>query len=125
MSVANPIVAVIDDDDSVRRALQRLLRSVGWAVASFASGKDFLDALPSNPIDCIILDLQMPGLSGLEVLTRLACMNSRTPVIILTGHDSVAAREQAGQAGAAKFLCKPVDDRELLDSIQQAIAPAS
>ncbi|CAB3799237.1 response regulator transcription factor [Pararobbsia alpina] len=115
-------VVVVDDDESVSRAIKRLLRSIGIAAETFASGDVFLDVLSSMPSyrpDFIILDVQMPGLNGLEVQRRLS--GSGTPVIFITAHDDIGVREQALAGGAVAFLQKPFDDELFIKTIRTAL----
>jgi FixJ family two-component response regulator len=126
MTEAKPFVAVVDDDESVRRAIRRLLRSVGVASETFKAGEEFLDAFaapagaaPSQRPGCIVLDVQMPGISGLEVQRRLA--GSRIPLIFITAHDEPGVREQALAAGAAAYITKPFNDATLIDAVSAAI----
>jgi FixJ family two-component response regulator len=116
-----PVIAIVDDDPSVRRGLQRLIRSAGWKAETFASAQEFLArpraALPS----CLILDLQMPGLSGLDLQKRITEVELGVPIVFLTGHGDIPASVQAMKAGAVEFLTKPVDEQELLYAIQQAV----
>lgn len=122
MGKAAPLVVVIDDDESVCRAIRRQLRSAGVAAESFASGDAFLEALSSMPSylpDCVILDVQMPGLNGLEVQRRLA--GSGIPVIFITAHDEIDVREQALAGGAVAFLHKPFDDAIFVKTVSAAI----
>jgi FixJ family two-component response regulator len=121
MSESHPLIFVVDDEDAVRTALRRLLQSAEFAVDSFGSGEDFLVALNTRKPDCAILDLQMPGMSGFDVLERLAETHANVPVIIMTGNDSPEARETALNGGAAAYLRKPIGDRVLLDAISKAI----
>jgi len=124
MGTANPkpFVVVVDDDESVSRAIKRLLRSIGVAAESFASGDAFLEALSSMPSyhpACVILDVQMPGLNGLEVQRRLA--GSGMPIIFITAHDDIGVREQALSAGALAYLRKPFDDETFVEAVRAAI----
>lgn len=120
---ANPIrVAVIDDDSSVRRALQRILKVLDVYAEGFASGEDFLASLHSRRPDCVVLDLHMPGLNGLEVQRRIAEMTERLPVVIVTGHHEPGMRERCLSAGASCYLRKPIDGRLLRDAIEAAVA---
>ena len=122
MSQLRRRIAVVDDEQSVRKALQRLLRSAGMDVQSYASGADFLEALASNPPDCVVLDLHMPGVNGFEVQERLAETGAPLPVVVITGHDSPEARTRVMASGARGYLTKPVDDRLLLDAISAAVS---
>ena len=119
-----PLIAIVDDDESVCRALARLLRSLNMTPQTFTSGQAFLDLLQAMPTfkpDCLILDLQMPGMNGLAVQDRLLQSDSRIPVIFVTAHDEVGAREKALTAGAAAFLRKPFDDELLIKTLAQAL----
>ncbi|MBV9492254.1 MAG: response regulator [Verrucomicrobia bacterium] len=123
MNVAQPLIAVVDDEASVSIALRRLLRSAKLAVETFASGVAFLSSLQNHVPDCVVLDLHMPQMDGFEVQRRLAQAGARVPVIIITGRDTLQARERALAGGAAAYLLKPVDDQALLGAIAVAIAP--
>ena len=113
-------VFVVDDDASVRVALDRLIRSAGLVVDTFASAEDLLEAWPSDNWGCLIVDIQMPGLSGLELQTKLAALGSTVPIIFITAHDDPNARSRALNGGAADFLEKPFDDDELIAAIHAA-----
>jgi FixJ family two-component response regulator len=113
-------IAVIDDDASVRKALKRLLRAANLDADTFASGKDFLDSLAAQVPDCIVLDLHMPGMNGLDVQQQLARSGLQLPIVVITGHDEPMARAQCLSAGAAAYLRKPLDDEALLDAIHRA-----
>jgi len=116
-----PIVFIVDDDEAVRRAMERLIRSVGLRVESFASAQEFLTReAPPEPA-CIVLDVRMPGLSGLDLQEKLAEAKLDMPVIFMTGHGTVPMSVRAMKAGATDFLQKPIDDQVLLDAVQQAI----
>jgi FixJ family two-component response regulator len=117
-------VAVIDDDESVRKALRRLLRAANLDADTFASGRDFLDSLAAQLPDCIVLDLHMPGMNGLDVQQQLARDGLKVPIVVITGHDEPQARAQCLSAGAAAFLRKPLDDKALLDAIHRAASAA-
>ena len=115
-------VFVVDDDPSIRRALTRLLRSVGLAVAAYAGAQEFLDAYdPARP-GCLVLDVRMPHISGLELQQALAQRAVELPIIFITGHGDVPMSVRAMRAGAIDFLPKPFHDQDLLDAIQRAIA---
>jgi RNA polymerase sigma factor (sigma-70 family) len=112
----------VDDDDSVRRALQRLARSVGLNVEAFSSAQEFLDRYdPSRP-GCLVLDVRMPGLSGLDLQDELNVRGITIPVIFMTGHGDVPMSVRAMKAGAVDFISKPFNDQVLLDAIQHALA---
>ncbi|MCX6875916.1 MAG: response regulator [Verrucomicrobia bacterium] len=125
MSQENPLIAVIDDEEAVRKALQRLLRSVDLRVETFSGGEEFLAALGLRRPDCAVLDLQMPEMSGFDVLQRLAASGDRLPVVVITGKYVASAEVFVLAGGAASFLLKPVNDRVLLDAITAAIARAA
>ena len=114
-------VFVVDDAASVRVALGRLIRSAGLEVETFASAEDLLETWPSGPSGCLIVDVQMPGLSGLELQTELAALGSTVPIIFITAHDDPKARSRALNGGAAGFLEKPFDDEDLLAAIHTAL----
>jgi FixJ family two-component response regulator len=116
-----PIAILVDDDAAVREALEELLSSVGVETISFSSGQEFLDAsLPDRP-GCIVLDVRMPGLSGLDLQQFLATKGVLTPIVFLTGHGDIAMSVQAMKAGAVDFLTKPVRDQTFLDAVSAAI----
>jgi two-component system, LuxR family, response regulator FixJ len=121
---ASPHIAVVDDEEPIRKALMRLMRSVGLGVETFASGPEFLQSLDTRLPDCVVLDLHMPQMNGFSVQAHLAQKHAAVPVIILTGHDLPNARERAMAGGASAFLRKPVLDRTLLDAISAATSTA-
>lgn len=114
-------IAVVDDEDSVRKALERLLRSAGMNVETFASGVDFLAVMNSGCLDCVVLDLHMPRVSGFEVQQQLTRLGNNVPVVVITGHDSPESHSRALAGGAAAYLLKPIDEQVLLDAIHAAI----
>ena len=117
-----PIIYIVDDDDSIRRAMKRLMRSIGMDVEVFATAQEFLDSKHRNHDACMIVDIKMPGMSGLELQDELRARGSHLPVIFITGFDSQATRDQAKRAGAAGYFRKPIDDQALLDSVQWALS---
>jgi FixJ family two-component response regulator len=119
---AETTVAIIDDDPDIRDALRGLLRSVGLSVESFASVQEFLDAARPDLPGCLILDVRLPGRSGLDLQDELAKANIQLPVIFISGHADVPMSVRAMKAGAVEFLTKPVRDQDLLDAIQLALA---
>ena len=124
LRTSKPLIAIVDDDESVCRALKRLARSLGMDAETFTAGREFIDlleAMPSFQPDCAILDVQMPGMNGLEVQERLAQSGSRVPVIFITAHDEVGARERALAAGAVAFLRKPFDDELFIKTLSVAL----
>ncbi len=115
------IVFVVDDDPLIRDSLGQLIKSVGLQVDIFSSAEEFLDAeLPDNP-GCLVLDIRMPGLSGLDLQDELIKRRKSTPIIFITGHGTVPMSVRAMKAGAIDFLAKPFEDQELLDLIHHAI----
>ena len=121
MAEKDPVVYVVDDDPGVREALDTLIRSVGFRVQTFASAQDFLQSKPSTAPSCLILDVRLPGLSGLDLQRELRQADIHIPVIFVTGHADIPMSVRAMKAGAVEFLTKPVRDQDLLDAIQQAI----
>jgi FixJ family two-component response regulator len=115
-------VYVVDDDADLRKALQRLLESAGLQVACFGSAQDFLAAHDRHAAGCLVLDLSMPGLNGLQLQRELQQMASPLPIVFLTGRGDIAASVQAMKHGATDFLTKPVDDDELLAAVHEALA---
>ena len=118
-----PSIAIVDDEEGIRKALARLLRASGLEAESYASGQDFLDAAAQRPPDCVVLDLHMPGMSGLQVLRTLKAAGQRLSIVIITAHDEPETREQCIDAGACAYLRKPLDDRLLLNAISVAMRP--
>jgi two-component system response regulator FixJ len=115
------LVAVVDDEEPIRKALGRLLRASGLVVDCFASGQAFLDSISRSRPDCLILDLHMPGLGGLQVLEQLRSFRPPLPTIIITGHDEPENQGRCLAGGAAAYLRKPLDDELLLQTIDQAV----
>ena len=118
---SDAIIAIVDDDASVREGLQSLIRSAGWRVETFVSAQEFLARLGAEAPSCVILDLQLPGLSGLDLQNRMAKGGVEIPIVFLTGHGDIPASVQAMKAGAVEFLTKPLDEQKLLQAIQEAI----
>lgn len=118
---SSPTVFVVDDHPSVRSALSRLLDSVGLRSEAFESGLDFLSRLQPEATGCVLLDVRMPGLNGLEVQQRLVDSECDLPVILLTAHADVALTVRAMKAGAVEVLTKPFEEQALLDAVQQAL----
>jgi two-component system response regulator FixJ len=117
----NPIVHVIDDDDAVRQSLEFLIRSAKLPVQAHESALDFLDALPTLNLGCIITDVRMPGLSGIDLIKRLKSMGKVVPIIVITGHGDVALAVEAMKIGATDLLEKPFDDDVLLACVRAAL----
>ena len=118
---ADAMVFVIDDDESMREALHSLIRSVGLRVATFGSADEFLQSERPDVPACLILDVRMPGLSGLDLQRDLSEGNIHIPIIFITGHGDIPMSVRAMKAGAVEFLTKPFRDQDLLDAIQQAL----
>ena len=122
MNNARALIYVIDDDVSVRNGLDNLLRSAGFTVQTFSSAREFLASARPDMPSCLLLDVQLPGLSGLDLQQELAKGGVEIPIIFITGHGDIPMSVRAIKAGALEFLTKPVNDEDLLDAIQQAIA---
>jgi FixJ family two-component response regulator len=116
-----PIIHIIDDDDSVRKAVSRLLKAAGYAVQSYATSGEFMMAENLESPGCIVLDVRMPGPSGLELQSALARRGNGLPIIFLTGHGDIPMSVRAMKAGAVDFLTKPVQRQELLSAVQNAL----
>jgi FixJ family two-component response regulator len=116
-----PIVFVVDDDPSMRRALTNLFESVGIRVEAFGSAPEILQSQPPDVPSCLVLDIRLPGLSGLDLQADLAKANIHTPIIFITGHGDIPMTVRAMKGGAVDFLTKPVRDQEILDAVQAAI----
>ncbi len=114
-------VFVVDDDASVRKALARLIQSVGLQTKTFASAQELLDQAPPEGPGCIVLDVRMPGLNGLELQAELTGRNIQTPIVFITGHGDIQMSVRAMKSGAVDFLIKPFNDKELLGAIKTAI----
>jgi FixJ family two-component response regulator len=117
-----PLIAVVEDGSSVRKALARLLRASGLGVDTYASGEEFLQAMPDQAPDCLLLDLQLSGVDGLVVQSRLRQSGLTLPVVFLTATEGLEARELALRSGALAWLHKPVEDQVLLNTIQLALS---
>jgi FixJ family two-component response regulator len=121
MSTATPIVFIVDDDVSVRESLELLIRCEGWQPETFASAQEFLDRPRALLPSCLVLDVSLPGLNGLELQKRVAVERTDMPIIFITGHGDVPISVQAMKAGAVDFLTKPFSDDVLLSAIRQAL----
>ncbi|MDA8253168.1 MAG: response regulator FixJ [Rhodospirillales bacterium] len=115
------VVHVVDDDEAVRASVCFLLESAGLAVATHATAEAFLQAAAGHPVGCLLTDVRMPGLGGLELQARLAAQGLRIPVIVMTGHGDVPTAVQAMKEGALDFLEKPFEDDQLLDAVRRAL----
>src|SRR5579862_724644 len=122
MTDADPIVFVVDDDASIRDAIKKLISSVGLRIETFGSTREFLAARRPEAPACLVLDVRLPDVSGLEFQRELAEADIRIPIIFITGHADVPMSVRAMKAGAVEFLTKPFRGQELLDAIQEAIA---
>jgi FixJ family two-component response regulator len=115
------LIAIVDDDDLVRNAVQGLLKSVGLPARAFASAEEFLQSGEQRQTACLIADIRMPGMSGLELQAKLNSERCRIPTIFITAHGDVKMRMQALRAGAVEFLAKPFDDEILLENVRVAL----
>jgi FixJ family two-component response regulator len=115
------LISIVDDDESIREAIQSLLRSVGFRAKTFASAEQFLQSDQIETTACLILDVRMPGMSGLELQRRLMATQWRIPIVFVTAHGDGETRSRALQAGAVEFLLKPFSEEALLNAIQAAL----
>ena len=118
---ADAVVFIVDDDAAVRRSLENLIRSVGLRAETFASAQEFLSSKRPDAPGCLVLDVRLPGLSGLDLQKRMAEADTEIPIIFITGHGDIAMTVQAMKGGAVEFLTKPFREQELLDAVQQAL----
>ena len=116
-----PLVCVVDDDPSLRRALWRLISGAGFSAATYGSAEDFLAADRDRDIGCLVLDVQLTGLTGFELYEQLAASGRSIPVIFITGYDNASTRERARAAGAAAYLTKPFDEDHLIEAIDRVM----
>src|ERR1700745_968258 len=121
MNENDPLVCVIDDEPSIRKGLSNLLRSAGLKVQTFASAKEFLINPPLEDLSCLVLDVQLPGISGLDLQNELVNGDAQIPIIFLTGYGDIPMTVRAIKAGAIEFLTKPFRDEDLLNAVDQAI----
>jgi FixJ family two-component response regulator len=117
-----PVIAIVDDDESFRRATTSFVRSLGYGTASFDSAEAFLKSEHVSDADCLITDVQMPGMTGIELQDRLIAQGRYLPVIFITAFPEMRARAQALASGAIGFLAKPFDDRNLISCLNEALA---
>jgi FixJ family two-component response regulator len=122
MADAKPVVFIVDDDQGVRESVKILLRSIGIDAETFKSGDDFLEKYDPDKFGCIVLDVRMPGMSGLELQERLVSMGCTMPIVFVTAHGDVPMAVEAVKAGALDFVQKPFRDQELIDKIQEGFA---
>ena len=116
------LISIIDDDMSVRVGLKRLFKSVGFEVADFASGEEFLNFGGLQSSDCLVLDLRMPGMDGLELQSRLISENHQIPIVFLTAHGDDQVRGKAMSDGAISFICKPFNEESLIRDVKKAVS---
>ena len=116
------MIAIVDDEISVCRALERLFKSAGFNVVTFTEGLSFLKFVETTRVDCAVVDLHMPQLSGIDVQMRISQSGKRVPVVIMTGQDTPESRRRALDAGAVAYLRKPADDETLVDAVTAGIA---
>jgi FixJ family two-component response regulator len=121
MPTVTPIVFIVDDDVSVRESLELLIQNEGWQAETFASAQEFLDHPRAALPNCLILDVSLPGLNGLELQQRVAAERTDMPIIFITGHGDIPMTVRAMKAGAIEFLTKPFNDEALLNAIRQAL----
>jgi FixJ family two-component response regulator len=119
-----PLISVVDDDDSVRESLRALLRSVRFVVEVFASAEEFLSSERVRETNCLILDVRMPGMGGLELQRRLMASHPGVPVIFISAHGEEDLRSRALKGGAVDYLLKPFSEEALLNAVQTALSPA-
>jgi FixJ family two-component response regulator len=117
----NRLVAIVDDDDLMRSALEGLLKAAGLPAQTFASAEEFLNSGQQRLAGCLITDIRMPGMSGLELQARLNAERCRIPIVFITAHGDEKMRMQALRAGAVEFMAKPFDDEALLESVRAAL----
>jgi FixJ family two-component response regulator len=122
LTAVAPLVFVVDDNPSVRKSLSRLLAAAGYTVEAFASAREFLTRVPSDGPCCLVLDVRMPGLTGIELQAALAAAGRRMSIVFVTGHSDIPMSVKAMKGGAVDLLTKPVDRQELLAAIVRAVA---
>ena len=119
--ISPPLISVVDDNDAVRESLKGLIRSVGFAIEVFPSAENFLNSDRLNDTHCLILDVRMPGMSGVELQRRLVTSKRNIPIIFITAHGDEKARSEALKAGAVDYLFKPFSEQALLNAINAAL----
>jgi FixJ family two-component response regulator len=121
MRRTDAIIFIVDDDLSIRKALGRLLKSMGFSVKTFGSGQEFLAHDQPDACDCLILDVQMPDMNGLDLWKQLSCSGFMIPTIFMTAYEDIRDRERAMEAGAIEYLQKPLDEKSLVNAIYSAL----
>jgi|SRR5688572_2809315 len=124
-AAAGAAIAVVDDDDSLRNSLLRLFRSAGYSAAPFATATELLSSLSLGRPDCVVLDLQLPGMTGVELLRRFTVLADPPPVIVITGNDEARLREQCMALGSKRYFRKPLDCDALLEAVREVVVGAS
>jgi FixJ family two-component response regulator len=122
VSKSKPLIAIVDDEPQVRRALRRLLSTHGYQVEEYPGGTTFMEAQADHPADCLVLDLHMPGMSGFELLASMQADHQRTPVIVITANEENDTQERTRSLGARAFLNKPVNQSSLLTAIEASLS---
>jgi FixJ family two-component response regulator len=125
MDRSDALVAIVDDEQSIRRALLRLFRLDGFSAKAFSSAADFLDSLSERTPDCVILDLHMPGMTGVQLLRRIRTLERPPPVIVITAHGEHHTRDECRLLGARDYLLKPIDSKALLQCVQDILDGSS
>ena len=118
------MIAIVDDDEALREAMKSLVRSLGYSVSTFGSAEEFLNSEQINDTSCLVTDVQMPGLSGLDLQDRLIASGHRIPIIFITAYSDENVRIRAMKAGALAFLIKPIDPHLLVDHLEKALKAA-
>jgi FixJ family two-component response regulator len=121
LGTRDPLISIVDDDDALRISLENLIRSIGWRAQGFSSAEAFLGSNQAHQTGCLILDVRMPGMSGIELQHQMAMNNSRVPIILITAHEDPGQKAKALEAGAVAFLHKPFYQEELLNAIDVAL----
>jgi FixJ family two-component response regulator len=122
VTTSQPIILLVDDDLSVRRGLTRLLKAVGYQVAAFGCASELLASGLIDRASCLVLDVRMPGMNGLDLHRNLVADGREVPAVFMTGHGDIAMAVRAMKQGAVDFLAKPFEDQEMLDAVRQAVA---
>jgi two-component system response regulator FixJ len=125
MTLVDPVIHIVDDDEAIRHALTFQLQTAGYAVQDYVSAEAFLDAVPQGILGCVITDVRMPGITGLELVHRLKALGFCQPIIMMTGHGDIPLAVEAMKAGVIDFIEKPLDDELLLRAIVAALTAAA